>query len=284
MIYFSIRNLKVFFKDKAAVFFSMLAVFIIIGLYALFLGDVWLDSMPGLPGVRFLMDSWIAAGLLAVSSVTTTMGAFGAMVEDRTRKINKDFAASPIKSSSLVGGYVCSAVVIGVIMSLVTLVLAEVYVLLGGGQLLPLGALLQVLGLILLSTLANGAMVFFIVSFFRSANAFSTMGTVLGTLIGFLTGIYLPVGNLPEAVQWVVKCFPTSHAAALFRQVMMEVPMEASFAGAPAEAVKSFEELMGLRYSFGETVASPWVSAAVLLLTALVFFGLTVLNMKRKKK
>jgi hypothetical protein len=37
MIFFGIRNLKVFFKDRTAVFFSLLAVFIIIGLYALFL-------------------------------------------------------------------------------------------------------------------------------------------------------------------------------------------------------------------------------------------------------
>ena len=50
MISFSLRNLKLFFKDKAAVFFSLLAVFIIIGLYALFLGDVWTDSFSDVPG------------------------------------------------------------------------------------------------------------------------------------------------------------------------------------------------------------------------------------------
>ena len=33
------RNLKVFFRDRSSVFFSLLAVFIIIALYAVFLGD-----------------------------------------------------------------------------------------------------------------------------------------------------------------------------------------------------------------------------------------------------
>ena len=33
MIYFALRNLKVFYKDKSSVFFSMLAVIIIIVLY-----------------------------------------------------------------------------------------------------------------------------------------------------------------------------------------------------------------------------------------------------------
>ena len=39
------RNLLLFFRDKSAVFFSLLSVFIIIGLYALFLGDVVVASV-----------------------------------------------------------------------------------------------------------------------------------------------------------------------------------------------------------------------------------------------
>jgi multidrug/hemolysin transport system permease protein len=37
---FTVRNLKVFFRDKSSVFFSLLSAIIIIGLYVLFLGDV----------------------------------------------------------------------------------------------------------------------------------------------------------------------------------------------------------------------------------------------------
>lgn len=86
MLTFTQRNLKLFFRDKSAVFFSLLAVFIIIGLYALFLGDVWTDSLSDWANARQLMDSWIMAGLLAVTSITTTMGAFGVMVDDRSKK------------------------------------------------------------------------------------------------------------------------------------------------------------------------------------------------------
>lgn len=57
MLTFAQRNLKLFFRDKSAVFFSLLAVFIIIGLYALFLGDVWTDSLSDLANARQLMDS-----------------------------------------------------------------------------------------------------------------------------------------------------------------------------------------------------------------------------------
>ncbi len=284
MISFGIRNLKVFFKDKSSVFFSLLSVFIIIGLYVFFLGDVMVRSLPGIASARFLMDSWIMAGMLAAATVTTTMGAFGIMVQDKEQKIVKDFAASPVSKSSLVGGYIFGALVVGLIMSLLSFLLAEVYILSGGGTLLsPINAL-KTLGLIVLNTLCSSSIVLFLISFMKSSNAFATASTILGTLIGFLTGIYLPIGQLPEAVQLVVKVFPVSHGAALLRQVMMEAPLADAFSGAPAEAVAEFEQVMGVRLFFGDTAAPPLVSILILLATTLVFYGLSILNLSRKTK
>jgi len=282
MIGFAKRNLLVFFRDKAAVFFSLLAVLIIIGLYALFLGEVWVGGFQGMSGVRYLMDTWIMAGLLAVTSVTTTMGAFGIMVDDKTKKIIKDITASPLKRSSIAGGYILSSFIIGVIMSLVALALAEIYVMANGGALPDPATLVKVLGLILLSTFTNTSLVLFLVSFFRSSTAFSTASTILGTLIGFLTGIYLPIGQLPAGVQWVVKIFPVSHSAALFRQVMMADPIAQTFAGAPEEVLLGFKQTMGVVFQFGETVIPPVVSLAILAFTAILFFGLSILRLSRK--
>lgn len=280
---FAVRNLKVFFKDRAAVLFSLFAVFVIIGLYALFLGDVWVSGNADIPGVRYLMDSWIMAGLLSVTSVTTTMGAFGTMVADKVDKISKDFTASPISSRSIAGGYVLSAILIGIIMSLITFVLAEIYIVASGGALMNAITALKTVGMIVLSTVTNTSLVLFIVSFFESANAFAAASTVIGTIIGFITGIYLPVGELSEGVQMVVKCFPVSHAAALFRQIMMEAPMSESFAGAPAPVVEEFKQMMGVTFKFGDTTVTPTTSILILLGSAAVFYALAIVNLSRKR-
>ena len=279
------RNLRLFFRDKTAVFFSLLSVLIIIGLYVLFLGDTITSGM-GEAGenARFLVDSWIMAGLLAITSMTTTMGAFGVMIDDRHLKIMKDFSASPLKRSSLVGGYITSSLMIGIIISLITLVLAELYILAYGGELLSLLNVFKVLGLIVLSVLSSCAMMFFFVSFLKTPNSFATASTVMGTLIGFLTGIYIPIGNLPEAVQFVVKIFPVSHAGALFRQVMMEEPMAEVFANAPADAVDSFREMMGVTYSFGDYQLTPLIHILILIASAALFYGLAIFNVSRKSK
>lgn len=284
MRYFIIRNLKIFFRDKSAVFFSLLAVFIIIGLYVLFLGDMVANSVPNIENPRYLMDSWIMAGLLAVISITTTMGAFEIMVNDKSKNISKDFYCAPLKRSAIAGGYLMSAYIIGIIMSLTALIIVEAYILLGGGELLPFGSILITVLLILLSVISSSSLVFFIVSFFRSQNAFATASTIIGTLIGFLTGIYIPISALPGAVQFVIKVFPVSHSAVLFRQVFMEIPLEQAFAGAAGETVLSFKEGLGVIFTFGEHVISPVASIVYLLFSAALFFGLAVLNLSKKNR
>ncbi len=284
MIPLAKRNLKIFFRDRASVFFSLLSVLIVIGLYMLFLGDVMQREMSDFPGARYMMDSWIMAGVLAVGSLTTTLGAFGRIVEDRENKIIKDFLASPMRRFSQVGGYILGAMGIGVIMSVLSLAFAEVYILGNGGSALSPEALLKTFGLILLSVVANGAMGFFLVSLIKSQNAFATLSTIIGTFSGFLAGIYMPIGNLPPFIQSVVKVVPVAHAGVLFRQVMMEDAMRQAFQSAPAETVMEIKRSLGIVFQYGGADASPWVSVAVLATTTVAFFGLSIVALSRKAK
>lgn len=283
MIALTKRNLKAFYRDRPAVLFSFLASLIIIGLYVLFLGDVYTSDFGEMANAREIMDNWVMAGLLATTSFTTTMGAFGIMVNDKAQKISKDFYSSPVSRRSLAGGYVLSALILGFVTSVMTLCLAEIYIVANGGILLSLHAMLKVLILILLADITNVAIMFFITSFFASNNAFSTAGTVMGTLIGFITGIYLPIGMLPEAVQWVVKLFPTSHAAALLRQTMMEGAMSESFANVPEQYLMDFKHTLGVTFQFGSREVGSNANIAILLVSAIVFFALAVMNLSKKQ-
>lgn len=284
MRYLVKRNLLLFFRDKSSVFFSLLGVIIIIGLYILFLGDLLMKSMEGSEGARFLMDSWIMAGLLAVTPVTTVLGAMNTMIVDRKYKVYKDFSASPVKRSTLAGGYIVSGFIVSLILTSITLILAEVYIIMNGGELLTADALIKVAGLIILTVLASSFMMFFMVSCFKSVNAYSTDSTVIGTLIGFLTGVYIPIGELPESVQVVVKIFPPSHAGVLFRKVMMEQAEKVVFAGAPVSAVEEFRQSLGETFIVGGKELSPAASILYILIVTAVFFALSIRQITRKQK
>ena len=279
------RNLRLYFRDKAAVFFSMLGVIIIIALYLLFLGDVWALSLEGVAGVKPLMNSWIMAGVVAVTGVTAGMGALGVMVDDRAKGISRDFVVSPLRPSAVVGGYVLSTYVVSVLMSLFAYVLGEVFILLSGGALPDLAQLLEVLGVVLLNSFLCAAFVYLVVSAFRSSSAFAAASTIIGTFSGFLMGIYLPMGQLPSAIQWVVKLFPMSHAGALLRQAMMNQAMAVSFSGAPEAAVAEFEKTMGVRFVVGDWTVPLWGHVAYILAGAAVFaLAALLVSVYRKKK
>ncbi|NCA68150.1 MAG: ABC transporter permease [Clostridia bacterium] len=283
MINLSVRNFKLFFRNKSSVFFSLLGAIIIILLYVLFLGDMVAGDIGGVPIAREVLDNWIMAGLLAVTSITTTMGAFGRIVEEREGGRLKDFFAAPIRKSAIVGGYLSSAVFIGIIMTLFVLVLAEVYIIAYGGSIIQIIPLLKVLGIIVLSVISSGSMVFFAMTFIKNSTAFGTASTILGTLIGFLTGIYIPIGVLPTPVQWVIKLFPVSHAGALFRQIMMEDALARNFASLPIEATDAFKSSMGVVFDYGGYNAPAWLHILVLVGTAALFFSLAVLKLSMKK-
>lgn len=284
MISFVSRNLKVFFRDKTAVFFSLLAVLIVLGLYIFFLEDVWIDSFPNIKGVKNLMNCWIIAGLIGVTSVTANMGAFGTMIEDKSKNKIKDFYVSPIKKSKIVGGYIISSFIVGSMMSVVTLIISQIYLVYSGVDVLNFKELTEVFLIILMTSLSNSAMILFIVSLFSSEKAFSTASTIVGTLIGFITGIYLPISMLPDSVQIIVKLFPTSHGISILRQIFMKKQMDISFADVPTNYINEFKESMGVVYYINDKLVSNTASVFILIASTIIFFFLAVLILYKKKK
>lgn len=277
------RNILLYFRDKSALFFSLLAVIILVVLYGTFLGNVISDSLPDSPAKKWLLLSWIFAGILAVTSVTTTLGAFGTLVEDCSTEANLDFFASPIKRSDLFGGYVISSIFIGFIMCLLVLLTANAIFFFLGDKILTFMQLVKVVGVISLSVISISTMILLLVSFFKTVKAFAAASTVIGTLLGFLAGIYIPIGNLPTYLQTVIKLFPTSHSAALFRQILMEQPIQETFAKAPVSAKKEFLLEMGVFYELNGSHTSPLFSVLYLTGIAILFSIVAATFMKRKR-
>jgi multidrug/hemolysin transport system permease protein len=277
------RNLLVFFRDRSSVFFSMLAPFIVIGVYVLFLGNAYSDGF-GEMDVTFMMDRWIMAGLLGVTIISTTMGAFAIMVADRSKNTLKDFYSSPVSRSKLTGGYVISSFIIGFIMTLITFALAEIFIVSRGGEVLGLTAFLKTLGILVLTNLCNTAIIFFVVTLLSSENAFATASSIVGTMVGFLTGIYVPIGSLPDAVQWVIKIFPPSHSVSLLRQVMMEKPLAETLAADTEGKLEGIKEELGIVLKVGSHDIPPMVSVLLLVVCGAVFYILSIYSLSRKKK
>lgn len=280
------RNLKVFFRDRVAVVMSFFAVLVIIGLYALFLGDQLVDGFEqmGVVNATDVVNAWVIAGIIGVTTMTSCLGALGVMVQDRADGVERDFMVAPLKRSAIAGAYAISTYCVGAILSLTTFLVGELYIAATGGDVLEGEQVIRAVLGILLAVASSGSIVFFITSFLRTSNGYSMVSLVIGVSIGFITGVYIPIGSISEGVANAVKLFPVSYTSSYMRILMTDAPLQAALEGAPDGMLEELQLDLGVFYDVGGTKTDATTAVVVMIVTAVVFFALTCVNFAVKRK
>ena len=285
MMYFVKRNMLCFFRDKGAVFFSLMSVLIVVMLYLLFLRNMLIDSIVS--GVEFaskeklsnLVDAWVLSGILGIVAVSCSAGSLQSMVDDNLSGKRRDFIVTPMKPYEMAGGYVIATFFTGVVMSLITLAVALIYLFATGCPMDMSSVLLCVL-LLIPSALSGSIILFALVSRIRSNGAFTGFFTVVSVLIGFLTGIYMPMGSMNPVMQTIGTLVPATHMAALFRQYMCSSALKDVFG--PYDTA-SFRKEMGFDLSIGGFDFTPATSIIYVLGVTAVFFIIAVMLVRKRQ-
>lgn len=281
------RNLRIFFRDRAGVFFSLLSPLILVGLYALFLGNLQVQNLKeNYPNaaegvVEAYIDGWVFAGIIMITTLTTGLAALSVFVEDASSGRFKDFLVSPIRRSSLILGYMISSFVVALSMSLLVLAVSLGYTAIRGNAIMSTTDLLLTVGYVAISSATFSALSGFIVTFLKSNGAFSSLSTIVGTIIGFLAGAYIPTGALPSGVVNIINALPFAQAAMLLRQPFTAEPLDALTQGQP-EAHAMLSEFYGMTMSVGDFTITNWFALAALGAVFLVFLLLAALRLARR--
>ena len=131
------RNLKRYFRDKGALFFSFLSVIIVVALYIFFLTYMQVQNLQAEMGssndIKQVVYSWIIGGLLCIPAVSVPLFVLTLKVEDVVEGIQDDLFVAPVKRSYIMLGYVLPAWIAGVIMTFLTLVFGELFIIVKGG-------------------------------------------------------------------------------------------------------------------------------------------------------
>lgn len=281
------RNLRLFFRDPLNVFFSLLGALIVFLLYALFLGNLQVTSIEAsIPGaesgeVRGFVDAWMFAGIVALSSMTTPLGALSVFVEDAATGRFRDFLVSPVRRSQLVLGYLLSAFLIGLTMTLIVLVVALLYLALLSGVVLDPGAIAASIGWIALSTAGFTALWAFIVAFLRTHGSFAALSSIVGTIAGFVAGAYIAVGLFPDTVREIVSALPFAQSAMLLRQQFTHAALSALVGGRQA-AIDELDAFYGITLHVGGWTVPAWSAALLLLAMAALFTTLAAARIRAR--
>ncbi len=280
------RNLLMFFRSKSEVFFSFLSVIIILGLYVLFLSDLQVKNIEsvakGVEGIKPLVNSWVMAGLIAVSTVTLSLGALGRIVADRQSHALDDFLVAPINRNKIFLSYILSTLIIALVISLSLLAIAEVYILSSGGSLLSAIELIKVIGVIILCVISSSLLMLFIVSFLKNEQTLGLVSTIVGTMIGFLTGAYIPMGIMPKGIQIISNIIPVSQGASLLRKIFLEVPSEQVFKSASSQ-LNDYYKMQGVTLYFGNYELSVNFMILYLVGSIVLFAIMNIIRFKKMK-
>ncbi|MBO4356952.1 MAG: ABC transporter permease [Candidatus Methanomethylophilaceae archaeon] len=283
------RQSLCYFRDKASVFFSLMGVLIVILLYLIFLRDMLVDSflsdehlaMLDKSVVRQFVDAWVLSGILAIVSVITSAGALQNMVQDKVTGRERDFMITSLTPAKISAAYVLSTFIVAQIMSLISFVIAIVYLAVTGCPMTIEGILLTLV-LTVPASLSGSIIVYAMTCRLRSGGAFSGLFTVLSVLIGFLTGIYMPLGTMAEGMRNIGSLMPATHIAALMRQALSTESLNNVMGSAPQEEYDRILFMMGCKIELFGIEFTPAMSVIYVIAVTVAFFGLAVLLSKKK--
>lgn len=297
LITITTRNLKQYLRDKGAIFFSLLSMCIIILLMFFFLGDASangiIDVLAQFPGrdaaqdkenADLLILAWTCAGMVCINAVTVSTASLSYMIKDRENsKLNSIYTA-PVSPLTITAGYVLAAWISSMIICTATLLISEIYCVSQGME--PFSALshLKLFGMIAANSFTYATLMYLVAALVKSSGAWGGLGTIIGTLVGFLGGIYFPIGELSGTIAFIIKCTPVIHGAALFRREMTATILTDTFAGIPAEVAAEVNQVMGMELTIADHVLTSPEELAILLISGAVFLiaGAAVIRFGKK--
>ena len=286
------RNRKVYTRDRLAFFMSFLSVIILILVYQVFLGQIQIDAIKeGLHSDTASTDTiqmvnyWLISGLTTIISMTSTLGAFGVMVSDREKKLSEDFKVSPISNFKIELSYAIFAILFGIIMTMFSCIFA-IGMFNGFSSLLDFSTMdyLSILGVVSMGTVLAATIILPILVFIRTSSAFTTLSTIVGTFIGFISGVYLSIGSVGETLQQIMTWFPLTQVNALLKQILMKDSINKVFDKAPTSMVTNYKESYGviLQNPSGEHLSNQFMFAYVSIIIV-VLLGVHFMIKKVKK-
>ena len=286
------RNRKVYTRDRLAFFMSFLSVIILILVYQVFLGQIQIDAIKealnrdtASTDTIQMVNYWLISGLTTIISMTSTLGAFGVMVLDKEKKLSEDFKVSPVSNFKIELSYAIFAILFGIIMTMFSCIFA-IGMFNGFSALLDYSMMdyLSILGVVTMGTMLSATIILPILAFIRTSSAFTTLSTIVGTFIGFISGVYLSIGSVGESLQQVMSWFPLTQVNALLKQILMKAAISKVFDHAPSTVITNYKESYGiiLQNASGEHLSNHFMLAYLSIIIA-VLLGVDLMIKKIKK-
>lgn len=291
------RNIKLYFKDKALFFTSLITPMILLVLYSTFLGKTYENSFrfsleaAGASASDKLINGCVAAqlisSLLAVICVTVAFTSNMLMVQDKITGAKSDLIMTSVKNRTLAIGYFVANLFSTLIVCGAAAVVGLVYMYISGWYMTFSDVMFLLLDVILLSLF--GSALSSIINFFVSSNGqMSAVGTIISAGYGFICGAYMPISQFSEGLQKFISFLPGTYATSLIRNHTMRGVFEKmSNLNFPKEVIEGIKDSVDCNLYFFEervSISSMFIILIVSIAVLLAIYISMGALLKRKVK
>ena len=290
MRYLTLRNIKLYFKDKMTFLVSLITPLILLVLFIAFLKSTYEDSIlsiiQGFDLDQSLIDAfaggWLFSSVLATSCITVAFCS-GMMVIDKINRANIDFMVSPVKKSTLQLSYVLANLFSTFIITFVLLIVGLIYLACVGFYITFVDILLIVFGIIITS-LFGTILANIIWTFTHSQGVVSGVCTLVSALYGFICGAYMPIRTMGQGMQYFVSLLPGTYATVLFRQGFLNSVLNRMRETLPQGMINGIASGFDVKMSFFGHDVSTLALILVISISTIVLLGVFLFINKFKKK
>ncbi len=290
MRYLTLRNIKLYFKDKMTFWVSLITPLILLVLFIAFLKSTYEDSIlsiiQGFDLDQSLIDAftggWLFSSVLATSCITVAFCS-GMMVIDKINRANIDLMVSPVKKSTLQLSYVLANLFSTFIITFVLLIVGLIYLACVGFYITFVDILLIVFGIIITS-LFGTILANIIWTFTHSQGVVSGVCTLVSALYGFICGAYMPISTMGQGMQYFVSLLPGTYATVLFRQGFLNSVLNRMRETLPQGMINGVASGFDVKMSFFGHDVSTLALILVISISTIVLLGVFLFINKFKKK
>lgn len=288
------RNIKLYFKDKATFFCSLITPLILLLLYVTFLGNVYKDSILSIIPEGFNLSKKVINGfvggqlfssILAVSCVTVPFCANLIMISDKMTGAYNDFLITPVKKSTLSLGYYIATVFNGLIIAFIAVGACFIYLGVIGWYLSATDILLIILDIFLL-VLFGTAFSSLVCFNLTTQGQMSAVGTIVSSTYGFVCGAYMPLNSFSAGLRNVLMFLPGTYGTSLIRNHSLRGALTAlSQENVPDAVIDGIKKGFDCTLEFfGNTVSIPACYIVLCVWIVLLLGAYIALNYIKRNK
>ncbi len=283
------RNCLLFLRSKSTVFFSFFSSIILVVLYFLFIAKLYaqgfnelVDGIMNSKQLNFAIYSQMIVGVLVINSVSLSVGMFTFMAIDFEKRKTDAFLLTKATKFQLIISYLLSALLVSFVLNLFMFILAVLIIGIATSYWLSAGAFFAVVGVLIILTVVSCSIMLLITTLVRSSTALGVINGIIGTILGFLCGIYMPYSNMGNGAKYVGSFLPFTHFAIWLKQIVLnnvfyQLNLPDEFVSVVREQCFSAENI-----GFCGLNAPLWVMILIGSIFALICIGISIFLINTK--